>query len=405
MKRIISFCILIVISLQTYSQMLTIDQAIAYRTKSVGAFEELMVNKKWELLSVEKPSGTTMGSISFSYNKSTFDDKAEGFATLLYSSYNQKFNRLSLQVVSNKVYSSAITRIKALGGKLLSSDVEEGEIIKAYQINNTVIKVITGTKSEEFGATKTTYIFILYALEDYKAKIAENNEIAVTVDPDPLSVDTAYTVEENESLYKERNQANELYNQKNYKGAIMFYLDAIKANRIDDIDYYSLGACYFNLEQYTSAIKYFNLYYKKSPDDVDVLVALSNCYFELLNIKMAIQYLAKACINNSTDINNCTLAWYFILDKQYTKALDYITIAEELYDGKNDDLFYAIQINKAHIYLLDGRLESAKLIHKKYMGNIVENSTWEEVVKNDFQTMKKYKIVNPNIQKIIELFK
>jgi tetratricopeptide (TPR) repeat protein len=373
--------------------MLTLDQAIAYRTKTVSEFEELMVSRKWELLRVEKPGATTLGTIGFAYNKSSFDDKAEGFATLLYNDYNKNYNRLSIQVVSPKVYSSSLARIKSLGGKLLSSDVEDGEITKVYQIKNTVIKVITGTKSEDFEATQTKYIFILYALKDYNAIIADKTETEVTVD-------TSFAYEVDEGFYKDRDRAKDLLEQKNYKGAIMYYLDAIKTNRFEEIDYYSLGDCYYYLEQYTNAIKYYNLFYKQNPTDLDVVLSLSTCYFNLQNIKMAIQFQMKACNILDSYNHNSTLAWYLTLDKQYSKAYDYITKAEELYDGNDDDKFYEIQVNKAHIYLLDKRFESAKLIYMKYKGNIVNNSTWENMVEEDFEIMKKYKIINQDIEKI-----
>lgn len=408
MKRLFLSITFLLLLLQLSAQMLTMDQAISYRTKSVGAFEEIMSKRKYELLSIKKPEGLMLGTISFAYNKGVYDNKAESFITLIYSDIDIKNNRLVIQVNSNKSYNIAISKIKAIGGKLIDSSVEEEAITKVYKINNTIIKVETKTIVDDLGVTKNVYAFILYSEKDYTLHLnAKSYSTNSELDTTAAELDTTSAIQlspEEEEKYNEasklRDEAIEHFNKEEYKEAIPKFLTVLKGYILSNLDYYYLAYSYYSLGKYSNAIKHVNTYLQKEPRSVDGLFILSQSNFLVNNIKLAIQAQKKLCEISDSAHNNITLSWYLFLDKKYASASDYLSKAEEQLENSNDDLYHIIQMNKAHLYLMQGKYQTAKLIYTKYKGYLIENETWEELVMEDFEVMKKYKLINPDIEKI-----
>jgi TolA-binding protein len=402
MKRIISFCILFAISYHSYSQMLTIDQAIAYRTKSVSAFEELMSNKKWELLKIEKKSKGFYGLLSFVFNKNPIAGISESYIDFQFDDYDSNINRLIIQHYSTSNNATMISRIKKLGGKLIETNIEDKEILNSYQIGKSVVTVKTITDYDKY-KKQVTYVLIFYSLTDFNNMKKDKELMSVEIDT------TSATIEEFErEENSKQDSAYYFFKNADYKKCISIYLKIINTDKFTDEDYYYLGYSYKQLKQSKSAIKYFSLYYKNLPNSdksTTVLNFLVELYYELDDLKSTIKYQLLLSELHGIAFYDCDLAWYFLLDKQYMKAADYISKAEESVFQHETNLFYLIQMNKAHIYLLSGKYETAKMLYLKYKGNIVNDEIWEDVVLKDFKIMKKFKILNPNIEKMANLLK
>ncbi len=120
----------------------------------------------------------------------------------------------------------------------------------------------------------------------------------------------------------------------------------------------------------------------------DLATSISN-YLQIINS-------GKATVS---DYNS--LGWYYLLSKQYLKALKYLREGDKI-----DDTELLIKGNLAHAYLLSGDLDKAKELYIKYKGqNIDEKMSWEEMVKSDFQTFKSKGINSDNFEIITALLK
>lgn len=106
-------------------------------------------------------------------------------------------------------------------------------------------------------------------------------------------------------------------------------------------------------------------------------------------------------INNGkakvTDYN--TLGYYYLITKQYSKALKVLQEGEKL-----DATELLIQLNLAHAYLLNGNYKSAKAIHKTYSNqNVTDSLSWIQKTKLDFEAFQKAGIQDENFNVVLKI--
>ena len=94
-----------------------------------------------------------------------------------------------------------------------------------------------------------------------------------------------------------------------------------------------------------------------------------------------------------------TLGYYYLLTKQYGKALKVLKEGEQL-----DATELLIQLNLAHAYLLNGNYKSAKSIHKTYLNqNVNDSLSWVQKTKLDFEAFQKAGIQNDDFNAILKI--
>lgn len=160
MKRLLFSVVLVAISLITFGQNITIDQVISFYKKKLPVAEETLAAKNWELTRAEEPGGIMMGTSTFAYEKSEYNNGATSFITFRYGD-DGVIETVYLQVNNTAKYNSYMTRLKAKGYKLEKSQVEDGSIQKIYR-DKTLTFLIKSKTSSKDGITYTIYTFFLY---------------------------------------------------------------------------------------------------------------------------------------------------------------------------------------------------------------------------------------------------
>ena len=94
-----------------------------------------------------------------------------------------------------------------------------------------------------------------------------------------------------------------------------------------------------------------------------------------------------------------TLGYYYLITKQYGKALKILQEGEKL-----DATELLVQLNLAHAYLLNGNYKAAKAIHKAYLNqNVTDSLSWTQKTKLDFDAFQKAGIQNDDFNAILKI--
>lgn len=164
MKKIFTL-FLIFTSFFCFSQNVTLNELLSLRKKDVAGVDEYLTTKKWEFIEAEEPGSKSLGMLSYAYKKN-YDDTAESFLNYFYSDYSG-MNRILIQISNKSVLNSYINQIKAWGGKLYNSYVEDGNIVKIYRGSTITYKFLTSIQDNNFGGRQTIYILSIYTNDDF----------------------------------------------------------------------------------------------------------------------------------------------------------------------------------------------------------------------------------------------
>ena len=121
-------------------------------------------------------------------------------------------------------------------------------------------------------------------------------------------------------------------------------------------------------------------------------------YFTNNKTELAIALIQEEIIEKGYATSNDYLALgrYYLFSKQFAKALQSITKAEEL-----DNAQIMIQLNLAHIYLFTDQLAASKAIHKKFKSqNVSASKSWIEQTNDDLKLFEEKGFPIENFKKI-----
>lgn len=116
----------------------------------------------------------------------------------------------------------------------------------------------------------------------------------------------------------------------------------------------------------------------------------------------AIQLLQTGIVDNenATVLDYNALGQYYLYSKQFEKASKALKEAEKL-----DDAELLVQLNLAHLYLLNDEFKKAKELHKKYKTqNVTSKISWVAKTKSDFEDLQKAGFKNEDFERILKLF-
>ncbi|HAD80414.1 MAG TPA: hypothetical protein DCF99_15000 [Flavobacteriaceae bacterium] len=164
MKKYLTF-IIVLFSISIFSQNITLGELLSLRKKDVAEVDEYLTLKRWSFIEAEEP-GDKLGNITYAYGKNIYSDEALSFINYYYSDYSTT-KRISIQIHKASILNSYVNQIKAWGGRLYDSYVENGSITKIYRGSTMTYKVVTDTQSNGFGGTNTLHYFVIYTNDDY----------------------------------------------------------------------------------------------------------------------------------------------------------------------------------------------------------------------------------------------
>lgn len=163
MKQLLLF-LTFLFSLNVFAQNLTLSEVLAIRKMELGNADDYLMKKGWQFISAEETEDG-YNTATYAYKKSTYDDTANSFFYYSYKNYSN-MKVVSVQIHTNEKFNNYINQIKAWGGKMITSYIEDGDVVKIYKGSSMSYFVKTTTQTNSFEATVSTYLIRVYANED-----------------------------------------------------------------------------------------------------------------------------------------------------------------------------------------------------------------------------------------------
>jgi antitoxin component YwqK of YwqJK toxin-antitoxin module len=136
-----TFCLI------TLSQKLTLtDLTNLCSKKNWEDVNQTLLNKGWTYYDSEKGSTYNYNTITWSYIKDYYDDKAQGWFYLY--TYEGFPNKISYSVFNKESYSLIQNSISSAGFKLIKSDIEDNEVISTYGNTSYTLKISTEKRKD-----------------------------------------------------------------------------------------------------------------------------------------------------------------------------------------------------------------------------------------------------------------
>ena len=120
-------------------------------------------------------------------------------------------------------------------------------------------------------------------------------------EPILISLKKASGIVLTDEIKNDLNKANDLFDQKNYAGAVELYAAIIAENPEIYILYKNIGNCYFAQEQYDKAEEAYLKILEKEPDNADAMVLIGNTYANRNEREKAMEWYGKIDVEKITD--------------------------------------------------------------------------------------------------------
>lgn len=143
MKQIVTYIILTTFCCSnTYAQKLSLtDLTNLCNKKNWEDVNLTLLNKGWLYYDSEKGSTYKYNTITWSYNKDYYSEKAQAWFYLF--TYEGFPNKISYSVFNKESYSIIQNSISSAGFKLVNSEIEDNEIISTYSNANYTLRIST----------------------------------------------------------------------------------------------------------------------------------------------------------------------------------------------------------------------------------------------------------------------
>lgn len=148
MKRLFLLVTLFFAYATAHSQNLSLNELFALCNKpNWDEVNEYMLKKGWEYHESSKGDDTHYNTITWSYEKEYYGDKAKGWFYLY--TYEGLPNKISYSFFNKPSYNTIKSGITAAGMKLVDNSIEDNEIITKYGGSNFIVTVRTAKRERE----------------------------------------------------------------------------------------------------------------------------------------------------------------------------------------------------------------------------------------------------------------
>lgn len=162
MKRIVTYFILTVICCSSiYAQKLTLtDLTTLCSKRNWEEVNQILLSKNWTYYESEKGNTYKYNTITWSFNKDYYSDKAQGWFYLY--TYEGFPNKISYSVFNKESYLLIQNSISSAGFKLIKSDIEDNQVVSTYGNASFTLKISTEKrKSDDYYERSTTAYSIM----------------------------------------------------------------------------------------------------------------------------------------------------------------------------------------------------------------------------------------------------
>lgn len=157
MKIKILFIVFICFESYSFSQNLNLTELCGVCNKSNwDQVNEFMLNKSWEYYSSAKESESQYGTITWTYNKERYSDKALGWCYLY--TYNNIPSKIEYSFSNKSSYNTIKSGITNLGLRVIDNSIEDGKIVTKYGGGDYIVTITAEQreKEDDFGANSIT---------------------------------------------------------------------------------------------------------------------------------------------------------------------------------------------------------------------------------------------------------
>lgn len=162
MKRIATHFILIIICCSSiYAQKLTLtDLTTLCSKRNWEEVNQILLAKNWTYYESEKGNTYKYNTITWSFNKDYYSDKAQGWFYLY--TYEGFPNKISYSVFNKESYLLIQNSISSAGFKLIKSDIEDNQVVSTYGNASYTLTISTEKrKSDDYYDRSTTAYSIM----------------------------------------------------------------------------------------------------------------------------------------------------------------------------------------------------------------------------------------------------
>ncbi|MCZ2129100.1 MAG: hypothetical protein LC109_02420 [Bacteroidia bacterium] len=156
MKRILAYSILTILCCSSiYAQKLSLtDLTTLCSKKNWEDVNQTLLAKNWTYYESEKGSTYKYNTITWSFNKDYYSDKAQAWFYLY--TYEGYPNKISYSVFNKESYSIIQNSISSAGFKLVNSEIEDNQVISTYGNTLYTLEISTEKRKDDDWSDRST---------------------------------------------------------------------------------------------------------------------------------------------------------------------------------------------------------------------------------------------------------
>lgn len=195
MKKLFLFVTLFFACVTAHSQNLSLNELFTLCNKpNWDEVNEYMLKKGWEYHESSKGDDTHYNTITWSYEKEYYGDKAKGWFYLY--TYEGYPNKITYSFFNKPSYNTIKNGITGAGMKLVDNSIEDNEIITKYAGSNFIVTVRTAKREKEESYYTDNSITAYSVVVIKKAGVYDNDNGLKKVFDSYGNIESEYTLKD-----------------------------------------------------------------------------------------------------------------------------------------------------------------------------------------------------------------